>query len=91
MSSDFLPPASTSAAKPFEVTDAKINWTSAALGSAVVFVIYPAYELLRYWWGANPSMFSWSSTITAVICGLLFGANVRRRVRSLARNVTEPE
>ncbi len=84
MSDDFLPPGDTDAARPFEVSDAKINLTSALLGASVLFVIYPAYVLLRYWWGVE-SAFSWSSVAVAVVCAVLFGLNVRRRVRPLAK------
>jgi len=83
MSSDFLPPADTQTATPFEVSDAKINITAAVLGALVLVMIYPAYGLLRYWWGYDA--FSWSSTGIALVCAVLFGLNVRRRVWSLAR------
>ena len=86
MRSDFLPPANDTAA-PFEVSEARINVTSAVLGGCVLFVIYPAYALLRYGWGFE-SAFSWSSTVIALVCAILFGLNVRRRVRSLARSET---
>lgn len=85
MKSDLLPPASVEHAAAFEVSDAKIDYTSMALGGSVLFVIYPAYELLRCWWGGGTSMFSWSSTAVAPVCAALFGWNVRRRVRGLAR------
>ena len=85
MSNDILPPADTAAAAPFKVSDRKIDGTSAALGAYVFFAIYPAYELLRYGWGATDSMFSFSSTIIALVSAVLFGLNVRRRVRKLAR------
>ncbi len=84
MRDDFLPPANVETAAPFEVSDAKINITAAVLGASVLFVIYPAYALLRYWWGFEAA-FSWSSTLVALVCAVLFGLNVRRRVRSLAR------
>ena len=84
MSDDFLPPANVEAARPFEVSDAKINRTAALLGASVLLVIYPAYGLLRYLWGVEGA-FSWSSTAVALVCAVLFGLNVRRRVRSLAR------
>ena len=84
MSDDFLPPANVDAAKPFEVSDTKINLTAALLGASVLFVIYPAYALLRSLWGIEGA-FSWSSTAVALVCAVLFGLNVRRRVGSLAR------
>lgn len=90
MSDDFLPPADVDAARPFEVSDARINLTSALLGSSVLFVIYPAYALLRYWWGYDAA-FSWSSTAVALVCAVLFGLNVRRRVRSLAKPDVSPD
>ena len=83
MSLDILPPANDNPA-PFQVTDAKITRTAVGLGCFVFFCIYPAYELLRHLWGA-PESFSVPSTITALVCAVLFGWNVRRRVRGLAR------
>jgi len=89
MGGDFLPPANTETAAPFEVSDAKINTTAAVLGALVLVMIYPAYGLLRYWWGYDA--FSWSSTGVALVCAVLFGLNVRRRVRSLARAASAPD
>jgi hypothetical protein len=85
MSSSLLPPAAEETARPFEVSDSRINTTSLVLGGYVLLVIYPAYALLRYWWTDSDSVFSVSSAVTALVCAVLFGLNVRRRVRSLAQ------
>jgi len=45
MSSSLLPPAAEETARPFEVSDARINTTSLVLGGYVLFLIYPAYAL----------------------------------------------
>ncbi len=91
MEHPLIPPGDARAARPFEVSDRKINMTALALGAVIVFAVYPAYELLRLMWGANQAPFSLTSMGVALACGAFFGWNARRRILSLARLDTSSE
>lgn len=73
MDLEMFPPAHDVARRPFAADARTVDRLSFFLGGYVIAVVYPAYELLRWWWMEEFSPFSGSSLLVALTSGILFG------------------
>lgn len=73
------PPAQPDAGtvRPFAFSQALVTRIAAGLSAYVLFILYPAYGLLRAWWIGDVSSFSLSGLLVAATIAGLFGVFAR--------------
>jgi len=83
MDDRFIPSLAPIRPRPFSdavETRSIVRRTALAATFYVIFVIYPAYELLPWWWLPDYTLFSLTRFVTAVVTGIVFGWYVQRSI-----------
>ncbi|MCE7998447.1 MAG: hypothetical protein HEP70_06285 [Rhodobiaceae bacterium] len=72
-----LPQTDATTVRPFAFSQALVTRIAAALSAYILFILYPAYGLLRAWWMGDLSSFSVSGFLFAVTIAGVFGIFAR--------------
>ncbi len=80
MSYEILPPAFEVSQHAFKVRQQTINKLSLAMSGYILFVLYPAYGLLRIIWADDNSVFLFKGVSIAILISIAFGLFARRTI-----------
>lgn len=72
-----LPQPDATTVRPFAFSQALVTRIAAGLSAYILFILYPAYGLLRAWWMGDVSLFSVSGFLVAVTIAGVFGVFAR--------------
>lgn len=92
MKLDWLAPAFDQAKTPFTVPDSWTTKVSVTMGAYILFVIYPAYIALRYFWaGHEPTFQSFVTALATAVFFVLFARRTMTRYFTVRGQNIEPK